>query len=255
MLLENFAENKKPKILFFSGAGISVDSGVPTFRADNGLWLEHNVEEVCNIKNFDKHYEKTLNFYDSLRFSLADKHYNQAHKFIAEMQMEFGSDTVGVVTTNVDEFFEEAGVKEVMHLHGNIMEMIVDYKTPSERCVRSGYEPFNYSSVKGKCKPNVVFFEESSFYEEGYKKEIYHDFFWILHELNESSLVFILGASNQVVPMNYYMSGSKAKYYNINPISFNEKNDTPIKFPHEIISSSTDAIPIMRELIEKHLKG
>lgn len=253
MLLENFIDNQKKKILFFAGAGISVDSGVPTFRTGNGLWLENKVEEICNIDKFEAFYDKTLNFYDSLRFSLADKHYNQAHKFIAELQLEYGSDRVGVVTTNVDEFFEEAGVKEVMHLHGNILEMIVNYKSPTnERCIRVGYEPFDYKSIKGKCKPNVVFFGESTLYEEGYKKQLYADFFHLLRCVDENTLIFIIGASNDVVPMHRYLSGSKAIYYNVNPVSFNEQKSDFILFPREIVSSASDSIDRIKEIISLH---
>lgn len=254
MLLENFIENKNKKVLFFSGAGISAESGVPTFRGTNGLWLEHKIDEICNIKNFDQFYDKIIPFYDNLRLSLKDKKHNIAHKFIADLQNRYGSDTIGIVTTNVDEFFEEAGAENVHHVHGNISELILNYKQPNEYCQRIGYEPFDYSSLTEKCKPNVIFFEEGMHYEEGYKKEIYSDLHWILSSLkNEDTLIFIIGSSQQVIPLNLWLNGVKSPYYNVNPVSFNDNTNSFFLFPNEIIKSATDSIPDMQDLILKHL--
>ena len=90
MLLEDFIDYDGKKIMFITGSGISEASGVPTFRGTNGLWLNNDIEEICNIRNFNKFYDKIIPFYDGLRLSLADKKYNIA-QFTKEAILVFCS--------------------------------------------------------------------------------------------------------------------------------------------------------------------
>lgn len=253
MLLEDFIDYDGKKIMFITGSGISEASGVPTFRGTNGLWLNHDIEEICNIRNFNKFYDKIITFYDGLRLSLADKKYNIAHKFIADLQKKYGTHRIGIATTNVDLFHEEAGAINVHHIHGNITELILNYKKPNEHCVNIGYKPFDYTSLTEKCKPNVIFFEESMHYEEGFKKEIYSDLLWLLSKANKDVIIFIIGASNQVIPFNTWLNGCQAKYYNVNPVSYNSEMNPIFRFPHEIVKNAVDSIPDISLIIEEHL--
>lgn len=253
MLLEDFIDYNGQKVIFITGSGISEASGVPTFRGTNGLWLNNDIEEICNIKNFDKYYDKIIPFYDHLRLSLSDKKYNDAHSFIADMQKKYGSHRIGVATTNVDLFHEEAGACNVHHIHGNITELIVNYKQPNEHCINIGYKPFNYDSLTAKCKPNVIFFEEAMHYEEGFKKEIYSDLLWLISHARKNVIIFIIGASNQVIPFNVWLNGCSATYYNVNPVSYNKENNPIFRFPHEIEKNAIDAISDMKLIINNHM--
>ena len=108
-----------PRVLFLSGAGISAESGIGTFRDSGGLWETYNVMEVCSAEAFRKNRAFVLGFYDKRRADLADKVPNAAHTMIAELEREFG-DRICNITQNIDDLFEKAGCRSVIHLHGEL---------------------------------------------------------------------------------------------------------------------------------------
>lgn len=107
------------KVLILSGAGISAESGISTFRDSGGLWEEYDVSIVCNYDSMQKHEDITIEFYDKRRAELESKAPNYAHKRVADLKKQYGKD-IAVITQNVDNLFEKAGLKsdEVIHLHG-----------------------------------------------------------------------------------------------------------------------------------------
>jgi NAD-dependent deacetylase len=109
----------KKRLVVFTGAGISADSGIRTFRDAGGLWEEHRVEEVATYEAWLKNRELVLEFYNQRRRQVMEAHPNAAHQFIAELQKKFD---VNVITQNVDDLHERAGSKKVVHLHGEIMK-------------------------------------------------------------------------------------------------------------------------------------
>ncbi len=108
-------QNKRITVL--SGAGISAESGLKTFRDSGGLWEGHNVYEVASIEGWNSDPEKVLEFYNQRRRQLLDVVPNDAHRFIAELEHSFD---VTVVTQNVDDLHERAGSTNVVHLHGEL---------------------------------------------------------------------------------------------------------------------------------------
>lgn len=94
---------KVDKVVVFSGAGLSAESGVPTFRDQNGLWENFSIDEICNEETWLENYEKVHTFYNMLRSRLADVEPNDGHYLLAEMQKRYGKDRVQLVTTNVDD--------------------------------------------------------------------------------------------------------------------------------------------------------
>jgi len=112
------------KIVILSGAGISQESGISTFRDANGLWENNNIMEVASIQGWIKNRELVLDFYNKRRRQLAEVVPNEAHTIIAELQSQY---SVCVITQNVDDLHERAGSKNVIHLHGEL------YKACSSR--------------------------------------------------------------------------------------------------------------------------
>lgn len=104
-------------IVVFSGAGISAESGIKTFRDNDGLWENYNVEEVATPQAWKKDPEKVLEFYNQRRAQLLKAKPNKAHQYIAELQKYY---KVKVITQNIDDLHELAGSKFVLHLHGEL---------------------------------------------------------------------------------------------------------------------------------------
>ncbi len=107
----------KKKLVVFSGAGISAESGVQTFRDSNGLWENHRVEDVASPEGFTKNPQMVLDFYNARRRQLNDIKPNKAHLILAELEKHFD---VEIITQNVDDLHERAGSTKVIHLHGEL---------------------------------------------------------------------------------------------------------------------------------------
>ena len=108
------------KIVFFSGAGLSADSGLGVFRGGNGLWDKYDVNQVCNINTWEKNYNLVHEFYSLRRVEYAKAKPNSMHKVIASLQQKYGKEKVIVITQNIDNLLEDAGCTDVMHVHGRI---------------------------------------------------------------------------------------------------------------------------------------
>ena len=110
----------KPNIVILTGAGISQESGIKTFRDTNGLWENHDIMEVATPEGWKKNPELVLQFYNLRRQQLHDVQPNDAHKAITKLQEHF---PVQVITQNVDDLHERAGNKNVLHLHGELFKV------------------------------------------------------------------------------------------------------------------------------------
>ena len=111
---------KKPKIFFFTGAGISAESGLQTFRdSKDGLWNNFKIEEVCTPEAWSKNPALVLDFYNQRRKQCKEAQPNLAHELIAKLEEQY---EVVVVTQNVDNLHERAGSTNVVHLHGELMK-------------------------------------------------------------------------------------------------------------------------------------
>jgi NAD-dependent deacetylase len=109
----------KKKLVVFTGAGVSAESGIKTFRDTNGLWEEYKIEDVATFEAWTKNKTLVLDFYNQRRKQVIEAKPNQAHITIAELQKKFD---VHVITQNIDDLHERAGSKKVLHLHGEIMK-------------------------------------------------------------------------------------------------------------------------------------
>lgn len=108
------------KIIVFTGAGISAESGISTFRDSGGLWEKYDINEVATPEGWKKNPELVLDFYNQRRKQVMEAKPNKAHLAIAELQDKYD---VQVITQNIDDLHERAGSKKVLHLHGEIMKV------------------------------------------------------------------------------------------------------------------------------------
>jgi NAD-dependent deacetylase len=108
------------KIVVLSGAGISAESGIATFRGSGGLWEGYEIEEVATPQAWAKNYKLVLEFYNARRRNVAAVQPNDAHLTLARMQKQYD---VQIITQNIDNLHERAGSKKVLHLHGEITKV------------------------------------------------------------------------------------------------------------------------------------
>lgn len=176
--------------MFITGAGLSAESGISTFRDAGGTWENFKIEEVCDITTFEKNYIKVNDFYDTRRKQLANVEPNAAHLKIAELSKQFD---VLNYTTNVDDLLERAGCENVRHIHGNLLEVIHNYGEDNAEVVNVGHGGSGYEDLtKYPVKPNVVFFGENAPMYENYQSAMWN--------LDCHDTIIIVGSSEQVVP-------------------------------------------------------
>lgn len=109
----------KPKLVVFTGAGISAESGIKTFRDTDGLWEEYNINDVATPQAWAKNQQLVLEFYNARRKQVIEAKPNKAHTVLVELENKFD---VHIITQNIDDLHERAGSKKVLHLHGEIIK-------------------------------------------------------------------------------------------------------------------------------------
>jgi NAD-dependent deacetylase len=109
----------KKRLVVFTGAGVSAESGLKTFRDSGGLWEEYRIEDVATFEAWTNNMDLVLEFYNQRRKQVMEAKPNAAHEFISSLQKHF---EVHVITQNIDDLHERAGSKKVLHLHGEIMK-------------------------------------------------------------------------------------------------------------------------------------
>ena len=109
----------KKKVVVLTGAGISAESGLKTFRDSNGLWEEHRIEDVASPEGWHRNKELVLNFYNQRRRQLLECKPNRAHFALAELEQKYD---VSIITQNVDNLHELGGSTNVIHLHGELLK-------------------------------------------------------------------------------------------------------------------------------------
>ena len=147
----------KKKLVVFSGAGISAESGVQTFRDSNGLWENHRVEDVASPQGFAKNPNMVLDFYNARRRQLREITPNKAHFILAELEEYLD---VQVITQNVDDLHERAGSQNVLHLHGELLKV---RSTRNESYVldwRGDLQLGDCDANGNQLRPHIVWFGE-----------------------------------------------------------------------------------------------
>lgn len=185
----------KKKLVVLTGAGVSAESGISTFRTNNGLWENHKVEDVASIEGWYRNPQLMLDFYNERRLQLGTVKPNAAHYAIAELEKEWD---VTVVTQNVDNLHERAGSTRVVHLHGELTKVrpencYNDMDNYSEESVFDiGYDVINLGDLApngAQLRPHIVWFGEAVPYINAA----------IDHVMN-ADVLLIVGTSLQVYP-------------------------------------------------------
>lgn len=146
------------KVTVLTGAGISAESGLSTFRGSNGLWEGYDIEDVASITGWEKDPETVLNFYNLRREQIVNAEPNAGHKAIADLEDYF---KVSVITQNVDDLHEKAGSSNVTHLHGKLTEArSSDDPNLVEEIGSKNINLGNKASDGSQLRPNIVWFGE-----------------------------------------------------------------------------------------------
>ena len=110
----------RKKIVVLTGAGISKESGIPTFRDTNGMWMKYDAQKLASVEGFEEDPQAVLDFYNARRKNLLEVQPNHAHKMLAELEKQHD---VTIITQNVDDLHERAGSSRVVHLHGELTKV------------------------------------------------------------------------------------------------------------------------------------
>lgn len=196
----------RKKLVILSGAGVSAESGVATFRDADGLWEGHDVMEVATPEGFRKNPALVLEFYNQRRRQLFEVHPNEAHQIIAELEKDFD---VTVVTQNVDDLHERAGSSNIIHLHGELLKARC---TINEQAIIDCKEDITVGQLHpqtGKqLRPHIVWFGEAvpAIIEAA-------------EAVNQADIIVVIGTSMQVYPAAGLVDYAKpdAKIYYIDP--------------------------------------
>lgn len=153
----------RKKIVVLTGAGISKESGIPTFRDTNGMWMKYDAQKLASVEGFEEDPQAVLDFYNARRKNLLEVHPNHAHKMLAELEKQHD---VTIITQNVDDLHERAGSSRVIHLHGELTKVTSsldrlnpDYikEYPLDEPIRMGDKAADGSQLR----PYIVWFGES----------------------------------------------------------------------------------------------
>src|SRR5579863_3126531 len=180
------------RLFILTGAGISAESGLPTFRASDGLWAGHRIEDVCTPEALDRNPALVWEFYSARRASAKAAQPNPAHSALAELEAQLG-DRFFLCTQNVDDLHERAGSMRLVHMHGELAQ-----SRCSADCGRPPVEDHTvYKSLDevGRCvcgarlRPHIVFFGEIPLEMDRIQAEI-----------KQATLMVVVGTSGSVYP-------------------------------------------------------
>jgi NAD-dependent deacetylase len=151
----------KPLVVVLTGAGISAESGLRTFRDSDGLWEGYRVEDVATPRAWRADQRMVLDFYNQRRRDVAAAQPNQAHLILAEMEADYD---VRIITQNIDDLHERAGSTQVLHLHGEIFKMRSDRQSHDDTFAKEVRDDMVFGEKApdgGFWRPHIVWFEEA----------------------------------------------------------------------------------------------
>ena len=221
----------KKRVVILTGAGISAESGLRTFRGNDGMWEHENIEDVCTPGALRRDPKRVKDFYNFLRKGLPAHKPNAAHLALVELENRLGDEFL-LVTQNVDDLHERAGSKRVLHMHGDLMKL---------RCMSDASHEFSFTGEEtletkcpfcgGKTRPDIVFFEEVPLYMEE-----------IQNALRECEEFVYIGTSSVVYPAAGFKSfakrfGAKVTRLNLEIPSYDPDTDVFIQ------GKATEVVP------------
>ncbi len=231
--------DKKPRLVVSTGAGISAESGISTFRDADGLWENYPVMDVCSADGFARNPALVHEFYNARRRQLFEVRPNEAHRILAGLEKNF---EVDVITQNVDDLHERAGSSHVTHLHGELMKVrAIDDESLTWRLTEAAAATTPDTVIDGhRVRPHIVFFPEAvPMFEPATQIAAQADIF------------VIIGTSLVVYPaaalLRYVRPGTPIYYIDPRPASVPPD-------VHVIPTTATEGMRILeRELLQKYL--
>ena len=227
----------KKKIVVLTGAGMSVESGLRTFRDSDGLWEEYPVQQVATHEGCEANPELVTNFYNMLRKKCWNVKPNEGHRLVAELEKNYN---VTVVTQNVDNLHEQAGSTKVIHLHGELMKVCSSRDVDDPRYIREltpddcEVKPGTKAGDGSLLRPYIVFFGEAV-----------PNISLAAEEAQEADIFIIIGTS-----LNVYPAAGLIHYVRPDvPIYLIDPN--PVNAGGRVEQIQKGASEGMRELIEK----
>ena len=210
----------KKKLVVLTGAGISAESGISTFRTNNGLWDNHKVEDVASIEGWYRNPQLVLDFYNERRLQLGTVKPNAAHYALAELENAWD---VTVITQNVDNLHERAGSTRIFHLHGQMTKVrpenccneMDDYS--EETVFDIGYDTINLGDLApngAQLRPHIVWFGEAVPYINA-----------AIDHVENADVLLIVGTSLQVYPAAGLYAYAKAD----TPIYIIDPNEVSVR--------------------------
>lgn len=238
------------KIMILSGAGLSAESGISTFRDSDGLWENHDVMKVCSTQGWIQDRQFVTDFYNARRSDLESKEPNPAHKILAQLEHDYRGRIIHL-TQNIDNLMEKAGAKDVIHLHGTLTDL------RCESCTQTfdiGYEVQEADIVCPHCgnkrvRHNVVMFGEAA-----------PEYIHIPEAIRQSTLFIAIGTSGAVIDIIPIAKEFKhsilvdPKRQNIASV-YDSKNYIDEYFEHFIEKKAGNAMDDMLEIIKEHMDG
>lgn len=199
------------KLVFLTGAGMSAESGISTFRDSDGLWEKYPVEAVASIQGYMRDPELVQNFYNERRRQLLTVKPNEGHKLVASLEDRYD---VTVITQNVDNLHEVAGSTNIIHLHGELMKATSSKNPNDPNCITT--LPKDHLDIKmgdkakdgSQLRPFIVWFGESVPMIEP-----------AIDEVHKADILVVIGTSLNVYPAAGLLSytNSHCKIYLIDP--------------------------------------
>jgi NAD-dependent deacetylase len=236
----SFVGGKKKKAVVLTGAGVSAESGIPTFRGSDGLWEGHNVVDVASPQGWKKDREMVLDFYNQRRQNMIGAKPNNGHLAIAELENYFD---VMVITQNIDDLHEQAGSTRVLHLHGEIMKArsTVDPSLIYDLKVGQDINPGDKCAKGSQLRPHIVWFGEDV-----------PEFSRAVMLTALADIVIIVGTSMVVYPANTLLeySPNSAQIYVIDPSKPEVQTSRHIEF---IVEPGGTGVPKLLEKLKAEL--
>jgi len=233
--------SKYQSIVVLTGAGVSAESGIQTFRDADGLWEQHRIEDVATPEGFLANPLLVQQFYNTRRKQLLSNEIraNNAHFSLAKLEQQFDGDFL-LVTQNIDNLHEESGSHSVLHMHGELLKMRCRYTdktfnikediTPEMRC--------QCCNKQNSLRPHVVWFGEMPLYMDE-----------IEAALRSCDLFLSIGTSGQVYPAAGFVQ--QANFYGAHTVELNlEPTATESEFEEHIYGNAGTLLP---ELVERYL--
>jgi len=229
------------QILILTGAGVSQESGIAVFRGAKGLWAEHKIEDVCSVEAFTKDRDRVNSFYDERRLELERAEPNLAHKVLTKLKNKY-PDKIAMITQNVDDLLERAGCKDVLHLHGTLLDLRCE---SCSHVFNIGFREQKSDEVCPECgsfriRHNVVMFGEQA------------PQYQLLDKVaNSAEMLIVIGSSGQVLPIAWMAQWfEKSILNNLDP---DENLDS--HFKRVIHKKATEAILEIEQEIESFLSS